>query len=78
MGVEVGRVLRDGFYDVDKKIIKHVKDNYNLNHMGSGIKDGVRILIFTLPHLLKNESTEVWSINFQNDLIEVFPNEKFT
>lgn len=78
MGVEVSRVLRDGFYDADQRIIKHVKESYGLDHMGSGIESGIRILIFKLPHLTMNETMDDWATFFQNDLIKVFPDEKFT
>jgi hypothetical protein len=77
MAVEVSRVLKDGFYSVDREIINHVKTNYNLEHKGSGIESGIRILIFTMP-LLNNMTVNDWLSKFDDDLTKVFPDEKFT
>lgn len=75
MGVEVSRVLKDGFYDEDQKIISWVKNDYNLDFMGAGIKNGIRTLVFKLP--VKETNLTEWSNDFDAAIKTAFPEEKF-
>ena len=77
MGVEINRVLRDGFYDEDKKIIEWVKNKYNLEYMGAGISSAIRTLVFKLPKVDVSELGE-WGNKFDEEIKEAFPGEKFT
>lgn len=77
MGVEVNRVLRDGFYDEDKVIIQWVKKTYNLDYMGAGINSAIRTLVFKLPEDIKEDQLKEWGEKFDEQIKKAFLKETF-